>query len=123
MSHEEIDSRLSPFDCIVCGGSIYGRNLSMRICLPCKSFYKRHVLLPANVFLTILDSLFSRFVRHLDIKMYSKWSMFNWKNSKIFFLVVWVIDRLEKHFILSMFENKISLKQTKTFISRSILFV
>ena len=36
MSHEEIDSRLSPFDCIVCGSSIYGQNLSMRICLPCK---------------------------------------------------------------------------------------
>jgi hypothetical protein len=39
----------SPFDCTVCGACVYGSNSGIRICLPCKSFFKRHVLLPPDV--------------------------------------------------------------------------
>jgi len=42
----------SPFDCTVCGACVYGSNYGIRICLPCKSFFKRHVLLPPDVSFT-----------------------------------------------------------------------
>ncbi|CAF0764567.1 unnamed protein product [Rotaria sordida] len=38
----------SPFDCAVCGAYVYGNLTGIRICLPCKSFFRRHAFLPPN---------------------------------------------------------------------------
>ena len=39
----------SPFDCVVCGASVYGSRSDIRTCLLCKWFFRRHILLPLNV--------------------------------------------------------------------------
>jgi hypothetical protein len=49
MSQQQKQISSSPFDCAVCGGCVYGNNLGIRTCLPCKSFFKRHALLPIEV--------------------------------------------------------------------------
>ena len=49
MSQEQEHPLFSPFDCAVCGACVYGSNSGIRTCLPCKSFFKRHALLPPNV--------------------------------------------------------------------------
>ncbi len=60
----------SPFDCAVCGGGVYGSNSGIRICLLCKSFFKRHVFLPADVSFREKKYFFSNsFLFILDIKM------------------------------------------------------
>ncbi|UJR34283.1 hypothetical protein I4U23_021687 [Adineta vaga] len=48
MSQEHKQSSTSPFDCAVCGAYVYGNNSPIRICLPCKSFFRRHAFLPPN---------------------------------------------------------------------------
>jgi hypothetical protein len=49
MWQEQKQTSTSPFDCVVCGTCVYLNNSGIRICLPCKSFFRRHVLLPPNV--------------------------------------------------------------------------
>jgi hypothetical protein len=49
MWQEQKQTLNSPFDCIVCGGCVYGSYSGIRACLPCKSFFKRHAFLPPHV--------------------------------------------------------------------------
>ncbi|CAF1465981.1 unnamed protein product [Adineta ricciae] len=48
MWQEQKQMSTSPFDCAVCGAGVYGNNSDIRMCLPCKSFFRRYTLLPAN---------------------------------------------------------------------------
>ena len=49
MNEEQKQMSNSPLDCAVCGAYLHGNNSSIRTCLPCKSFFRCHALLPANV--------------------------------------------------------------------------
>ena len=57
MWQEQKQMSTSPFDCAVCGAGVCGNNSDIRMCLPCKSFFRRYALLPANV--RVNKSLFS----------------------------------------------------------------